>query len=216
MMNNQQANQILEFRKKDTMEAERERFVEWINNDTIGDEKHYKINEGKFSEILVYDNGLRFCEMWKIDGEVIRGELEKYCFFDKTFNTRTKRNAETCLEIDKLDFEKSWNIICEVVLSLMRNDIHFAVFYAKGQRSPHIRIYDFEELELLNPKQRIKAQIEFWRRHVPFGCFQYIDSGMFVDKHTLQLEFSIHWKYRTMFKLLFEYVPEVKDAKVKE
>jgi len=123
------------------------------------------------------------------------------------YNTRTKLNSETCLEIDKLPFDKSIAVILEVVLSLMRNNIHFAVFYADGQRSPHIRIYDFDEMNELNTQQRIKAQILFWRQHVPFGCFQYVDTGIFIDEHELQLEFSPHWKYGTIFDLLSEFIP---------
>ena len=123
-------------------------------------------------------------------------------------NTRTKVNSESCCETDKLPFDKAVNLISEVMMSLIRGKYHFSIFYAEGQRSPHIRIYDFFELEELNPQQRIKEQINFWRKHIPFGCFQYVDTGMFVDDRPLQLEFALHWKYKTPFNLLFEWIPE--------
>ena len=59
----------------------------------------------------------------------------------------------------------------------------------------------------LTPFQRIKAQIKFWRQHVPFGCFQYVDTGLFDDEHFHLIPFSIHWKHGTPFDLLFEYLP---------
>ncbi len=150
-------------------------------------------------------------EMWNSEPEPLKTKSEKYQFFNPKFNTRTKINSETCFEIDKLEFEKAINIMCEVILSLIRSNFHFAVFFAEGQRSPHIRVYDLEELNDLDPKQRIKAQIEFWRRHVPFGLFQYGDSGMFVDNHPLQMEFAPHWKYKTIFDLLFERLPKEEE-----
>lgn len=215
MMNDSEAYKISILRNKDRNTKEREKFLDWINCQTLGNKEPERINEGKFNEILIYDNGLRFQEMWVVDNKIIKSKQEKFSRFDSTFNTRNKTNSETCLEIDKLDEDKSFNLICETIASLMRDKIHFAIFYAKGQRSPHIRIYDFDELEELNPQQRIKAQVEFWRRHIPFGCFQYADTGMFVDEHTMQLEFATHWKYGTNFELLFEHIPEVKNAKDK-
>ncbi len=162
--------------------------------------------------LIVKDTSdVQTCEMYNIDNE--KGEKVKtkwwttpqYPHEFKLHNTRKKIKSETCCEIDKLEFEKAMEIIFEVVASLMRKNIHFAIFYAQGQRSPHIRIYDFEELNELNPLGRIKAQVQFWRNHVPFGTFQYVDTGMFQDEKTYQLEFSGHWKYGTTFNLVFEY-----------
>lgn len=174
------------------------------------DKPEFQIKRNRFLDWLsvnYFQDNLRVLEMHRIGESIVKSRYEKYNFFNPLHNVRTKINSETCLEIDKLNFEKTIALMIEIIFSLIRNNIHFVVFYAEGQRSPHIRIYDFEELNELNPQQRIKAQILFWRKHVPFGCFQYIDSGVFVDEHELQLEFSPHYKYGTMFELLFEYVP---------
>ena len=195
MIDKLQALQVLEKRKDYTsldiieLQNKRNKFLNWLSMNYFLDD-------------------LRVFEMYMIDNDIVKTSYDKYQFFNPLHNTRTKINSETCLEIDKLDFDKTIALMCEIILSLMRDKIHFAVFYARHQRSPHIRIYDFEELNELNPQQRIKAQILFWRKHVPFGCFQYIDTGIFVDEHELQLEFSPHWKYGSIFDLLFEYVPE--------
>lgn len=194
MIAHTQAQQIIEIRatrlNEDTKELQikRQKFLDWLS-------------------VNYFQDNLRVLEMYVVENEVKKTSYDKYNFFNPLHNTRTKINSETCLEIDKLPFEKSVLIIEETIASLKRNKIHFAVFYAKGQRSYHVRIYDFDELALLNPKQRIKAQILFWQKQVPFGCFNYVDTGIFVDEHELQLEFAPHWKYGTAFNLLLEYIP---------
>jgi len=214
----QKAKQILEMKKTaevfDTIEQQEKRrnWLNKLNEITLefGSTKREKIpgmnsKYGNFDERLVYISGFKVMEIYDLGDCILKTNEESYSFFNPKHNTRLKINQETCCEIDKLDKEKALNIINEVILSLVRSKIHFAVFYAKGQRSPHIRIYDFDELNDLNPKQRIKAQILFWQRHVPFGCFQYIDTGMFVDEHPMQIEFSIHYRHKTPFNLVFEY-----------
>ena len=128
-------------------------------------------------------------------------------------NTRLKLQSETRAEIDKLPFEKAMAIMREIISALIRKELHFCVFYAEGQRSCHIIIYDFEELIELTEFQRIKAQVKFWRSIVPFGCFQYIDASNFNDDHPVPLEFASHWKYGTIFNLLFEYLPQEEKCK---
>lgn len=227
MVTEQQSIQILKFREKDNQELQKkkENFLTWIN--TLPDYKiksikkkiegmntKYRTRGLQFDTKVIYDNGLRHFEMWDVgEDNPIETTAEKCQFINPNANTRTKINSETCYEIDKLDYEKAFKIICEVISSLIRNKLHFSVWYAKGQRSPHIRIYDFEELEELTPQQRIKAQVEFWKKQVPFGCFQYTDTGIFIDDHNIQLEFSIHYRHRTPFDLLFEYIPEVEECK---
>lgn len=129
----------------------------------------------------------------------------------RNWNTRTKIKSETSLEIDKLPFNKAVELICKTCLKLIKENYHFTVFLAKGARSPWIKIYDLDELKDLTPQQRIAAQIAFWRKFVPFGMFQYIDIGMFVDEHYQPLEFAPHWKYHTPFDLLFEWMPKCKN-----
>jgi len=148
-------------------------------------------------------------ELYQSEPEAIKSKPlnTQYLHECKYANTRTKLLSETICEIDKLPLEKAVAIISETCLSLARNNIHFVVFYAEGGRSPYLIIYDFEQLEQLTPFQRIKAQIKFWRKHIPFGLFQYIDTGMFADEHLRPLEFAIHWKHGTPFELLFEYNP---------
>ncbi len=194
------ANLIKQFRKEfdkvDTEELRKKRhkFLNWLFNQ---------------------DRTMRVLELYPTKEEVIKSksQIPQYLHEYGNCNTRLKTNNETCLDIDKLPYDKMMFLICETIASLQRKNIHFAVFYAQGQRSPHVRIYDFllhiglsnDEVLHLNPQQKIKLQISFWRCHVPFGLFQYVDTGIFMDGHTLQMEFASHWKYNTPFNLLFEY-----------
>lgn len=155
------------------------------------------------------DPYIKVLEMYpQPNDDPIKSKIESYQFFNPNHNTRTKTNSETCLEIDKLPFEQTIPIICEICSALIRLNFHFAVFYSEGGRSPHIRIYDFEELRDLNAFQRVKAQVVFWRKIVPFGLFHYVDTGVFDDEHFLCLEFAPHWKHHNPFNLLFEWIPE--------
>ena len=225
MIDKQQAQQILKCRQlsKDTLELQSKReawldklnIICWSAKSTKKEKipnMDSKYNSGRnklgFDERIKCDNEVKVLEIYQIGDKVLETTPENYQFFNSKYNTRTKINSETCFEIDKLPREKAFGVVCEVILSLINKEFHFAVFYAKGQRSPHIRIYDFEELSELNPKQRIKAQIDFWVQHSPFGFSQFCDNGMFVDSHNLQLEFAPHYKYNTPFELLFEWLPE--------
>jgi len=162
----------------------------------------------KFITKFLAKKDFNVLEMYQYEGDVIKNSeripqyLKEYIYC----NTRTKLLSETRAEIDTLPFEKSVDVICKICLELLKFDFHFAVFYAKGQRSPHIIIYDFYELESLKPHQREKAQLEFWRSLIPFQV-NYLDKSIWFDDHYVPLEFAPHWKYGTPFNLLFEYIP---------
>ena len=203
-MNNQQAQQISEFRKKDNQELQQKKkeFFDWINVNFCDYGEITKVTEGFIFPLICCNPKLKSFEMWLCEKEHLKN-------YDGKPNTRTKVNSETCLETDKIpDLKKAFTFIEEVANSLIRNDYEFYIWFSKGQRSPHIRIYDFEELQELNPKQRIKAQVDFWRENVPFGLFHLVDTGMFVDEHPLQMEYAIHYKTGNPFNLLFHYKPE--------
>ena len=194
------ANLIQQFReraeKNDTPELQQKRikFLDWLNCQDLTLPKVLEMYQAK---------------------ETIYGKKQVAQYFKeyKFANTRTQIIPETRAEIDKLEFEKAIDVLCEIMLSLIRKKIHFAVFYAEGQRSPHIIIYDFDELLKLSSFQRTKAKAKFWRWVMPFS-FHYLDQALFDDEHYVPLEFALHWKYGTPFNLLFEYLPqeELKNA----
>jgi len=124
-------------------------------------------------------------------------------------NTRTQLKTELRAETDKLSPERAQSFMAEISLELLKKEIHFCVFYAEGQRSPHIIIYDFQELAELTPFQRMKARAKFWRWVIPFRM-HILDASLWDDSHYVPLEFAPHWKYGSPFDLLFEYLPKQK------
>jgi hypothetical protein len=194
--------------KLQTIQQSRELFL-------LNDTPELQAKRMKFLEWLTWWNyhpSIEVYEMYQFPCEngVIKTKstIPQYFHEIKFCNTRKKLPTETDCETDKLSPEKAIALITETCLSLIRSKIHFALFYAEGQRSPHIRIYDVEGLNDLTNFQGIKAQIKFWKQHIPFGCFQYVDTSLFDKEHLLQLEFAPHWKYGTPFNLLFEWNPQ--------
>lgn len=196
----------------------------WLNNLSILAEtlEYDKVQQryGKGVNIFITKKDILVTEIYPCESEdegSIHATLQILdSLHNPYWNTRTKMQCETCLEIDKLTFEQAHAIICETCLALIKRNIHFAVFYCEGARSEHIRIYDWNDLKILEPYQREIAQAQFWRSVMPFGTFQYADAGMWQDEHFYCLEFALHWKHNTPFDLLFEYIPESKPIIKKE
>ena len=92
-------------------------------------------------------------------------------------------------------------------LNLIKAKIHFAVFYALGQKCPHIIIYDFMQLNELTKIARRKARELFCSNFVPFEYYYQIDKSLFSE-HKVCLEFRGHWRYHTIFNLITEWLPQ--------
>ena len=178
------------------------------------DTKELQQKRQKFLEWLILRDNLKVLEMYSTNGDVIksRPQVPQYMHEYKFCNTRKQIKSETCAETDKLEHDQSIEFICDIIKELIKKRIHFAVFYAQGQRSPHIRIYDFEQMEELKPHQRMKARGQFWRSIIPFRV-HLLDQALWTDDHYICLEFSIHWKYGTPFELLFEWLPQEEKCK---
>jgi len=155
----------------------------------------------------------KVCEMYNFDGEVIKTELYFEQFRNKYINTRRKLDSETVFEIDKLPQDQTVKIISEICLALIRNYIHFAVFCAENSRSPHIRIYDFEELRELDDFHHEQAQLEFWKSISP-ALWKFADRSVWSRGHLLQLEFALHFKHGTPFNLVFEWIPTFEKQEI--
>ncbi len=191
-MNQQQTLRILSLRKS----------VEVVNTTELIEKRKKFMNW-----LLVKNPDLRVLEMY--DDELKSKErIPQYFNEWKYCNTRTKIATETRVEIDRLPFDETMKIMCEIIKILMPN-YHFAIFYSEGQRSLHIIVYDFEELANLSPFQREKAQAQFWRKVVPF-FFHYLDQGIWSDNHYLPMEFAPHWRTGQPFNLILEWMPQEK------
>jgi len=123
-------------------------------------------------------------------------------------NTRLKIKSETRAEIDNLPFDDAVKIIEEICEALKIKGYSFYVFYAYGGRSPHIVIYDFEELNDYDGFMREQIQKSFWRDISPL--WTYLDRAVWEDDHFVPLEYAPHWKYKTPFNLIYKYNAEEK------
>lgn len=161
-------------------------------------------------KLLVWDSEIKFFEMYSYDnqdGNLHSKDTDPQYLNNKFINTRTKLKTETRLEIDKLPYEKAEEIIIKTAVNLQKEDYHFAIFKAEGGRSPHLIIYDLEQLEEMKPFKRTMAQLLFWQKYMPFGTANLMDKSILHDEHYVPLEFSNHWKHGTPFELILEYCP---------
>lgn len=162
------------------------------------------------NKLLVWNSNVNFYEMYPYsndEGMIISKSTDQQYLNNKYINTRTKIPTETRLEIDNLPYEKAEQIIIQTGIQLQKENYHFAIFNCKNGRSPHLIIYDFDELETMSPFKKFMAQVLFWRKHMPFATFQYADTGIFHENHYVPLEFSNHWRHGNSFELVMEYIP---------
>ena len=146
-------------------------------------------------------------EMYEQKKKILKSDLETYNFFDIHFNTRTMTPGEMQLDIDCADKSLGMTIICQTALKLLKDQKHFAIFYAEGQKAPQIRIYFIQELEREEKLRRRVIRELFWKKYVDEKYWKFVDKTMFNDGKTSQLEFAPHWRYQTIFHLILEYVP---------
>lgn len=160
-------------------------------------------------------------EMYKLDnGLVVKTDMFADQYFNQNWNTREKFPTEFDFEIDCLDKKQAEDVIIKISLQLIEKNIHFCIFNAGGSRSSHIRIYHLQNtsqddlLKELSAFEKEEAEKLFWKKVSPM-LWKYCDKGIWSEKHPLQLEFSLHWKTREPFNLVFEYIPEKKKVQQK-
>jgi hypothetical protein len=191
-----------------------EKRKEFLENDIYLDKRIKFIDDliiGKITDVEL--NEIETLEMYYYNDGVIKNNIQSPPQFLKHFkfsNTRKKLSTETRAEMDRLPFEKALKLTYEIIFKLIKLNFHFAVFCVEGGRSPHIIIYDFEELKYLSPYQREIAQREFWRSLIPFE-FQHLDRSIWQDDHYVPLEFAPHWKHKNPFTLCFENIPKEEE-----
>jgi len=186
------------------------RFLQRICNYSLR-RQEFKNSAGYKTEIIDYDSELKFYKMQKEEEGFFLPQDDQGNYlgegFDYSFNsewdTRNILLSEGVIEIEKGDWKINIKGFWDTCINLIKNKIHFAVFYAEGMRTPHIHIYDlFPDCKDWAEKEM--AMAIFCRKIVPFEYFHLIDTALWGE-HPIALEFSKHYKYGTMNKLLFEY-----------
>ena len=194
-----------------TFIVRRKAFLDWLSvNMNYGIkfiENNSKYIRDKFQARY---EGLKVCEMHQKDDEESTSTKDEYYngYFNPRWNTRRVLDTELRIEFDNEFRLKNIRAFWDTCINLKERGIHFATFYAIGMRSPHIVIYDFLPPGL-EPEVAKKARIAFCRKVVPMNAIGYLDTGLLDTGHKVCLEFSKHWRYGTMLRLMFEEVPGV-------
>ncbi len=125
--------------------------------------------------------------------------------FDKTRSYKHRQGMpnEIRIEFDSEDYDNNWQNIN--ITSIKLNDIgySFAIYYVEGGRSPHIHIYDLDELENLSQDQRNLYRRKFLLQVCPNNSNP--DMELCDEKHLCALEFANHFKYNKPKQLLYYF-----------
>jgi len=119
---------------------------------------------------------------------------------ERNFKHRAGLPNEIRVEFDSEDRESNWENINLTAIKLNNLRISFAIFYVEGGRSPHLHIYDLDELETLTYEQRTQYRIQFLKKVCPIGSNP--DLALCDEKHLCALEFVNHFKYNKPKELL--------------
>lgn len=118
----------------------------------------------------------------------------------KSYKHRAGMPNEIRIEFDSEDNERNWININQTCINLYNAGYNFAVFYVEGGRSPHIHIYDVDELDNFTQEQRRIYRERFLKKYCPKRSKP--DLGLCDEKHLCALEFAIHFKYNKTKQLL--------------
>lgn len=102
------------------------------------------------------------------------------------------------------DFDsKEWGFhgINSTGINLYNSGYRFEIWYAKGQKSPHLHIKEIHGLEDLEPEQLKAYKKFFMRKYAPKEYLQFLDIQL-TGSHRIAQEDKPHYKYGTIKKLL--------------
>jgi len=122
---------------------------------------------------------------------------------ERSFKHRAGLPNEIRIEFDSEDLNKNWENINLTAVKLCELGYSFAVYFVEGGRSPHIHIYDLDELETLSESNRTLYRQKFLSKVCPTGSEP--DRGLCEEKHLCALEFAVHFKHKSPKNLLFYF-----------
>lgn len=182
---------------------------EIINPIAITCNKGDKFTCNKFDKF--YSNYIPEFKLYTLQGkeELPNGEYFDGLNFKKEWDTRDILLSEAVLEIEKGNWETNIKGFWETVKNLTRLNIEFFVFYTEGMRTPHIHIYNLFP-NVFDWAEKEMCMGIFCRKVVPLEYFHLIDTALWGE-HGISLEFSKHYKYGTMNRLIWWNIPQEKN-----
>lgn len=118
----------------------------------------------------------------------------------RAYKHRACMPNEIRIEFDGKDRYNNWINVNFTAVALDELNYSFAIYYVEGGRSPHIHIYDLDELETLNQEEREEYRKRFLSKVCPKGSNP--DYALCDEKHLCALEFANHFKYNKPKELL--------------
>jgi len=118
----------------------------------------------------------------------------------KSYKHRAGMPNEIRIEFDSEDTNGNWVSVNDTAINLWKEGYSFAIFYVEGGRSPHIHIYDIDELDKFPIETRNNYRNRFLKKFCPKGSEP--DFGLCDEKHLCALEFATHFKYNKPKQLL--------------
>ena len=169
--------------------------------------KNLDEREKKVSRILnlfsLWNGDVQVSKMSKVGNYIQSTKNEPYSYYYDKFNSYRILEDQITIEIEfsphtRENFLKNWLACGCVCNNLVRENIPFIVYFAKGMKAPHICIYQVKELKGLTDFQRREVRKLFTYQVVPKQYHKVIDTSMFQDQK-LPIPFSKHWKYNTFY-----------------
>lgn len=106
---------------------------------------------------------------------------------------------EIVFDIDNRDI--GFKTINEIGVALAGAGYNFMIYYAEGQKSPHLHIKHIIGLDLLSKKALSEYKKEILKKYTPVYALKFVDLSL-ADKHLIAEEEMLHHKYGTPNRLL--------------
>ena len=117
--------------------------------------------------------------------------------FKQNKNLRLIEPNEIVFDIDNRDF--GFKAINFIGVNLYRETYKFEIWFAEGQKSPHLHIKNIFYLDNLNPEQLKKYKELFVKKYCPKEYHEFLDLTL-CTKHLIAEENKLHFKYKTIKK----------------
>ena len=122
----------------------------------------------------------------------------KFEEFKKNKNLRHIKDNEIVFDVDNRNL--GFEAINFIGVNLYKAGYKFEIYYAEGQKSPHLHIKDIHYLDL-EEEQLKKYKELFIKKYTPKEYLEFADFSL-CAKHLVAEENKAHFKYKTIKRLL--------------